>query len=461
MRTGIYSGVSIAAVLVFTLAGGDEFTVYVAAALALAGAIIVFRRNRGRTWTKALSAFFLVAAAHDIYGYWAAGSSTDAIAIGSNAGRLFRSAMLVIAATLFTAAVTYDAVSRLPAPWADRFGRKFHVSDNKLVLVARWFVVLGSLCILYVVINTGFMPILASDPGTARYIADALGPSYKLYDWILHRGLDLLTWATPLVLLSALILRRRLDWLLGGGGVLGILITLERAYLLSVFVVLLLTVSYFIRRFPRKYLVFLALLVAAYYGSQLVFLRALSAEPGTGTFTTALLSALPEVRDLGWTMSLAGDRRLYGATFIVPLLVGPGIATNFKTHYGLGYVTIHLAGYEGEATGGLRITLAGEGYLNFGVVGCLVIGVVFGYLCAALAKLTGALLKKRNLASSYLVSAFFTWLCFWLYLGGTANAEPIRNGMTSVLMMFLLARVRRHENATVPPALSSQHTLEA
>jgi len=74
---------------------------------------------------------------------------------------------------------------------------------------------------------------------------------------------------------------------------------------------------------------------------------------------------MPEVRDLGWVMSVAGEKRFYGLTFLVPMIPGPGIATDFKQKYGLSFITIRLMGIQE----GLRITLPGEGYLNFGALG--------------------------------------------------------------------------------------------
>jgi len=92
---------------------------------------------------------------------------------------------------------------------------------------------------------------------------------------------------------------------------------------------------------------------------------------------------------------------------------------------------------------GLRITLPGGGYLNFGALGFLVVGVVFGILCASLSDLSGTFLKNRDLPSSYLIATLFAWLCFWLYMGGTANAGTVQYELMFVFAMFFLARARR------------------
>ncbi len=447
LRASVYVVFSLVVLLVFVFLGETEFSVYFAASIAITSALIVERSNRDRPQSKLITIFFWLAAGHAIYGYWAAGNSTDAIWMVSSAELMFRRSLLVIAATLLVAAFTYDVALRSPALWAERFGRYVRVSEERLILAARGLALLGILCVLYVIVTAGFMPMLAADPGRARYISDDLGPAYLRYAWVLSKGLDLLACSVPLVLFSGLIYRRKVDLLIGVLGILGILVTLQRAHLISVFVVLMLTISFVKGKVPRKYVGYLMILVAAYYGSELVFLNAIGESSGGGATKIALLSALPEVRDLGWTMSLVGDERFYGLTFVEPMILGSGIATDFRTHYALGNITARLIGLQRSETGGLRITVAGEGYLNFGALGCLVIGVVFGLLCTSLSRVSGVLLKNRDLASSYLVAVLFVWLCFWLYLAGTEATGVVKNGLTFVFALFLLARVRRGEAA--------------
>jgi hypothetical protein len=439
LKTSAYAALSLVIVLAYAFADGTEFSLWVAVCAAVASALVVQRSTRGESAPRLIPFFFWAAAGHSVFGYWAAGNSTDAIWIGSNAEQMFRRALFVIAATLLVAAFTYDVAPRFPSAWALHVGRHLRVSEQRLVLVARCFVLLGVFCVAFLIATVGFIPILAADPGAARYIFTELGSKYYWYDWVRIRGLELLTFSVPLVLFSGVIYRRKLDVLIGGLGVLGILVTVQRGPLISVFVVLMLTISLVKGRFPRKYFAYIGILVAAYFGSQLIYLNALSEGADSGAATTAVLSALPEVRDLGWVISVAGEKRFYGATFVPPMLPVPGIATDFKIQYGLGYVTERLMGLQE----GLRITLPGEGYLNFGPVGFLVIGVGFGILCASLSDLSGVILKNRDFPSSYLTAVLFAWLCFWLYLGGTANAVTVEYELVFLFAMFFLAGAGR------------------
>jgi hypothetical protein len=439
LKTSVYAAFSLAIVVVFVFLSGSEFSLWVAVCSAVSSVLVVQRSDRGRSAPKLITLFFLVTAGHALFGYWAAGNSTDVISIGSNAEQMFRRSLFVIAATLLVAAFTYDLAPRFPSAWAQRFGRHVRVFKGRLILAARGFVLLGIFCVVYLIVTIGFIPILAPDPGTSRYIFTELGQEYRLYDWVRVTGLQLLDCSVPLVLFSGVIYRRKLDLLIGAAGVLGILVTLQRGTLISVLVVLMLTISFIKGRFPRKYFAFLVILVAGYFGSEAIYMNALGDSSDTRNARTAVLSALPEVRDLGWVMSVAGEKRFYGATFVVPMMPVPGVATEFKQQYGLGYVTIRLM----DLQEGLRITLPGEGYLNFGALGILVIGVALGILCALLSNLSTTLLEGRDLATGYLVAILFAWLCFWLYLGGTANAMNVEHEFTCVFVMFFLARARR------------------
>jgi hypothetical protein len=141
-------------------------------------------------------------------------------------------------------------------------------------------------------------------------------------------------------------------------------------------------------------------------------------------------------------MSLVGEKRLYGTTFLslIPLL---GRVSEVKSEYGLVETTTQLIGLEGMAmTGGLRLTVGGEGFLNFGPVGCLIMGTIFGVLCGFLSHLNTVLLQKRDLACSYLAASLFLWICFWFYLAGTEATGAVRNGLAILVAMFFVARVR-------------------
>ena len=69
-----------------------------------------------------------------------------------------------------------------------------------------------------------------------------------------------------------------------------------------------------------------------------------------GDVSSALASALPEIRDLGWVMKLMDGNYLYGATFIQPFDPFPAIIDTWKESHSMGYITATLLeGWPGRA----------------------------------------------------------------------------------------------------------------
>jgi oligosaccharide repeat unit polymerase len=452
LRVFAYAAIIFSTLLALVLVGDTEIAVYLAPFLLAAAAFVVWRCNQDRKYSRLITLFFALAVVHSLFGYWAASNSTGVIWIGSNAEQMFHRSLFVIATTLLAAAFAYDIGLRYPPKRAQRFCVRLDISEHKLIVVARRLLILGCLLETFVIVAAGFMPILTSDPGVSRYLSPDLTNKYKEFEWILYLALDLLACTMPIVLFSGLVNRKNLDRLLALAGFLGVIVTLRRSYLISLIAVLLLTVAFVKGKFPRRYAAYLALLVLSYFASQLILLNTIGEPLNDKTATSATLSGLPEVRDLGWVMSLMRDKRLYGATFVslVPLL---GRVSDFKSEYGLVETTTQLIGLDGMAmTGGLRITVGGEGFLNFGAVGCLFMGAIFGYLCSRLSHLNEVLMKKRDLASSYLAASLFLWLCFWFYLAGTEATGAVRNGLMLIVVMFYLARVRSDGRPIAPAA---------
>lgn len=441
LKASIYATVGTAVLLCFVLTGRNEFLFWLGLAVTIASAFVVHYSSRTKFGYKLIGFFFWAAIAHAIFGYWAAENSLDAIWIGSNADQMFRTSLFVIGGTLLIAAFTYDV---FPSFSFARFGlaaQRLELSEASLMIAARAFSVVGVLLIVYLAVTVGFMPILAPDPGQARYIFTELGSAYQRYDWIRLRALELLTCSLPLVLYAGFVSRKKFDVLIGILGVAAVLTTLQRGALISIFVVFILTIGAVQGRIPRKYFACLVLLGIGYFTSQVIYLNATGQAFDSTGAKTAVLSALPEVRDFGWVVSVAGDERFHGLTFVPPLMPIPGFATEFKQKYGLGFLTIRLMGLQE----GLRITLPGEGYLNFGPLGVLIVGVLFGGMCALLSDFSNILLKEQCIACGYLVSMLFVWLCFLIYLGGTANAITVEYELIDILAMFIIAWPRRSE----------------
>lgn len=424
-----------------------DVATYAAVILLIASTLVLIgvqHRNQSSAATL-ISAFFLVATCHVLIGYALAGPSSMLIWIGTSAGRDYARAFLLISAGLVSAIVAYAVAGANTGGRIRELCRRFEFTDKKLFTIARLLIVPGALLVALVYARIGLIPLLADSPGRARYFNYQLSSDYLLDEWLVSRALDLLTFALPLVVASALWRKKWLDLLLSVVGMAALLVPLRRANLMSAFFVLLVMHTLRTGRAQLKHAVVVLLLIGGYAISQFVFINIISAgEFETDAGVAVAGSALPEVRDLGWTLGLMHDERLYGTTFLQSLVPVPSLLSNFSQTHSLRAVTSRLIGLEAErSTGGLRLTLAGEAYLNFGYFGPVILGALFGFACGWLNAAMSALAERRAMWALYAAAVFFVWLCFWLYLGGTQAAATIKIGSGLLLLSLYLSRAPR------------------
>jgi hypothetical protein len=255
--------------------------------------------------------------------------------------------------------------------------------------------------------------------------------------------MDLLTFSLPLVVASALWNRNWLDRMLALAGTVAFLLPLRRANLMSVVVVLVLVHWMKTGKSLLRYMTVFLVLLLAYVASQLALVNLLGSDFDEQTGFAVAGSALPEVRDLGWTMDLLEDERLYGATFLQALVPLPSFVSNFSQTHSLRAVTSQLIGLDAERhTGGLRLTLSGEAFLNFGYFGPVGIGFLFGIACSYARTMVDALAWRRTMWSRYLAATILTWVCLWIYLSGTQSGATIKVGGALMLAALWMSRVR-------------------
>jgi hypothetical protein len=333
-----------------------------------------------------------------------------------------------------------------------RFTASFDAVDARLIWVARGVLLAGAVMMLVLYLSIGLIPLLAGNAGQARYLTSQAGDDYIVSEWLIARALDLLMFSLPLVLVSASWRKRRWDWLLALFGFFAVLLPLRRANVLSVLFVVLIMGALRSDKALLKRGLAAALLVAAYAVSQMMFSNLIGGlgDVEVDTGLSIVGSALPEVRDLGWTIELLNGEHLQGATFAQALVPLPSFVSDFSQTSSLRNITSRLIGLDVERrTGGLRLTLAGEAYLNFDFFGTIVIGFLFGIACALTRVLMSALQDKQAIWAYYVASVIFVWLCFWVYLGGTQAAATVKIG-SLLLALSLFAAYRRNTNNEVP-----------
>jgi hypothetical protein len=385
-----------------------------------------------RDWTL-VSAFFFLAATHCILGYFLAVRSEEHIFFNFDHHEVwFAQAAFAVSLGLIGVSIGYQFSDHTSRTWVNYLS----IDEDKLRIVTRVAVVLGAAAILYMYSRFSLAQALLENfisAGRLRY----LGGESVSDIWIAAKALDILTYSLPLLWV---IRKNKIDYLTYAVGLATLLLTLRRASILSVLLVPLIVRSEKINF--RKLAVVFLVLISLYSASQIVFLNA-----DKDSAVAAVASAFPETRDLGWVMALMDGKYLYGSTFIQPFDPLPTFISDWKQTHTMQYVTANLLGLDPSTNdfAGLRLTMAGEAYMNFWLLGPPLLAPLLGF---------GIAWSERSLKFSdaipvrYLSATLFLWFSFWLYMGGTQALGTIKFGAIVLFVMYFSSR--KHVPALTP-----------
>lgn len=372
-----------------------------------------------------VSAFFFLAAMHCILSYFLAFRSEEHIFFNFGHHEFwFAQAAFAVSLGLFGVSIGYQLSDHTSRTWVNNL----LIDEDKLRIATRVAVVFSAAVILYMYSRFSLVQVLLEDfisAGKLRY----LGGESASDVWIAAKALDILTYSLPILWV---IRKRNLDYVVYVVGFAAFLLPLRRATILSVLIVPLIARSGKINF--RKLAVVFLILISVYSASQIVFL---SADKDSGI--AAVASAFPETRDLGLVMVLMDGKYLYGSTFVQPLDPLPTFVSDWKQTHTMEYVTASLLGLDPlkREFGGLRLTMAGEAYMNFWLLGPPLLGLLLGF---------GIAWSERSLKFSdtipvrYLSATLFLWFSFWLYMGGTQALGTIKFGAIVLFVMYCFSR---------------------
>ncbi len=90
-------------------------------------------------------------------------------------------------------------------------------------------------------------------------------------------------------------------------------------------------------------------------------------------------NSFSDTRDFALVLSFWDGQHFYGLTYLAGLLAFiPRALSPFRDHWAIGVVTATMAGFSPTEHPGLRPGVFGEAYLNFGLVGVVLAGVLMG-----------------------------------------------------------------------------------
>ncbi len=88
-----------------------------------------------------------------------------------------------------------------------------------------------------------------------------------------------------------------------------------------------------------------------------------------------------DLRDFAWVYSKWDNVLWHGKTYLAAVLsFVPRFASTFRDNWALGVATSSTAGLDPQVHPGLRPGIFGEGFFNFGILGVVVMGLMFGII---------------------------------------------------------------------------------
>lgn len=440
------------ATLIGTLACESPIMLVATGVTLLAGTIVIVRSAASEilaTKQTLCVLFFSLVVGHVCLGYILANLTTQHTSIRSNAEVYYSKAMLINSMGIFAGAIGYAWKLRRQSSSTIR---GFPLAIN-MELAEKFFLFLslvGSALMIFAYWRLGFADLLSQPTQWPfmRYVtSDLLGGS-ATDEWLVNRAMDLLTVSLPFILLGAVKRPRPVQILTALIGFFALLLPLRRANLLAVLLVLLVLIGIERRSVYQLTRKAIACIAVLYLISQCIFLVAVFDADFTPLGVLAVSStALPEVRDLGWTLSLLKGDRLGGTSFIQALMPLPSIASDWSSAHSLRAISTKLIGLdETGQTGGLRLTIMGEGYINFGYLGVIAVGFLWGLAVGWCEKLLRKAGKHTPSLLNYGAALSFVWICFLGYIAGTQAAASIKVG---TLLLFGVAWISELRSETL------------
>jgi len=382
--------------------------------------------------TGVLRLVFMLLAVHAIVGFAVAQSSAPAIVSGTLDDRTFSVSFAIVASGLLAASFAFH-LSRPSKGWSPR------VDSEKLIRISKVMTVAAVAAILWFYRKNHLLPwdVDILKIGELRY---GLAGSDE---WLINRSTDVLTLTIPLLFLFG-------GWsrVFSLVGFAGLAITFKRAPILAVVLVAVLAN---VLRSGRQAILVLVLgtLLCLYAASQIFYFGLLDGDIAPDDAYLSVASGLPEVRDLGWMLWLNKSQLHWGTTFVQPILPIPSFMSPWIQQHSLRALSSKMIGYDWEEMGGLRITLAGEGYLNFGPIGALVLGGIWGWGMRKVSGFSSHAVRSGSVIDAYLAALLVSWMAFWIYLGGSQASGSVR---TASGILFLSLYASRITGDRVSPA---------
>ena len=313
----------------------------------------------------------------------------------------------------------------------------------------RWtlgFAIVGSLLVAYVLNGIGFVQMILTGTFTRYFGEEQVGSEYSLYQSLLRRGLAILIIVAPLLFLRWQQTKSKWFLIATITSLFFMMSTVRRGPIFTALVALVLS-NAVAGKHRRLIAILLISFVVAFFVVQ-AFLITIDTNADTALAGTAfvLRSATSEVSDLAWVLSEWNHHWYMGATWLAAVWPLPATMSSFKNTYVLTLVTKDMVGISREfESGGLRISMFGEAYLNFGYAAVVGLGLLFGFFVR---KLNGLVDWAKSQGPLILFPVVFLYLAglYQFYLSGSGT---LMDSLSSFVLLAIIYSVSMSKGQTI------------
>lgn len=147
-----------------------------------------------------------------------------------------------------------------------------------------------------------------------------------------------------------------------------------------------------------------------------------------------------DIRDFSLIIGYWDGVHLWGMSYISAFVSFiPSYLLSFREQWGIGRITVNMLGFDPTVHPGVRPGFFGEMYLNFGIVGVIVLGFIWAQVIQNVNKIIKKSVHTNNvvLGNSALISASFVW-----YLSNTAGFFEFYVLFIVLFILYLCTRIR-------------------
>jgi oligosaccharide repeat unit polymerase len=172
--------------------------------------------------------------------------------------------------------------------------------------------------------------------------------------------------------------------------------------------------------------------------------------------TIAYGNTFSDVRDFAWILSCWDGTLLYGKSYLAAFMaIVPRSLSEYRQEWSISIYTSHLIGFDPKTHAGLRPGKFGEAYLNFGIPGVIVMGLLGGFIMRYIDRR----IKAEARSGQPSVARAFSWTIWMQALSNLYITAAFWNFYVVLVILLLGKWMRALRSEQYHPASSYPQPL--